>query len=83
MNLVNAVKYAKSMRATVVGVVGKDGGFTARESTACVVIPPVDEAMITPLTEGFQAVIWHLLVSHPALQVNAAKWESLQAISDR
>jgi D-sedoheptulose 7-phosphate isomerase len=79
MNLVNAIKYAKQVGATVVGIVGKDGGYTAAVADACVVIPPVDNQLVTPLTEGFQSVIWHMLVSHPRLQVNAAKWESMKA----
>lgn len=77
MNLVNAVNFAKLKGATVVGIVGKDGGHTAQTADACVVIPPVQGDLVTPLTEGFQAVIWHLLVSHPKLQVNTAKWESV------
>jgi D-sedoheptulose 7-phosphate isomerase len=75
-NLVNAVAYAKEKGATIVGIVGKDGGYTAREADAAIIIPPVESNLVTPLTEGFQAVMWHLLVSHPLLQVNAAKWES-------
>jgi D-sedoheptulose 7-phosphate isomerase len=77
MNLVNAVNFAKTKGATVVGIVGKDGGHTAQKADACVVIPPVQSDLITPLAEGFQAVIWHLLVSHPKLQINTAKWESV------
>lgn len=75
-NLVNAVAYAKEKGATIVGIVGKDGGYTAKEADAAIIIPPVESNLVTPLTEGFQAVMWHLLVSHPLLQVNAAKWES-------
>lgn len=75
-NLVNAVAFAKEKGATIVGIVGKDGGYTAREADAAIIIPPVESNLVTPLTEGFQAVMWHLLVSHPLLQVNAAKWES-------
>lgn len=76
MNLVNAIKYAREQGATVVAVVGKDGGYCAQTADVSVVIPPVKADLVTPLTEGFQAVVWHLLVSHPVLQVNAAKWES-------
>lgn len=76
VNLVNAVKLARERGATVLGVVGRDGGFTAREADACVVVPPLSPALVTPLTEAFQAVVWHLLVSHPKLQTQAAKWES-------
>lgn len=75
-NLVRVVKYAKQINAKVVGVVGKDGGYTKKVGDAVVVVPVVNSARITPLTEGFQAVIWHLLVSHPSLQINPTKWES-------
>lgn len=75
-NLVNAVAFAREKGATIVGIVGKDGGYTAKEADAAIIIPPVESNLVTPLTEGFQAVMWHLLVSHPLLQVNAAKWES-------
>lgn len=75
-NLVNAVKYAKTLGAKVVGVVGKDGGYTKQVGDAVCVIPTVSAERITPHTEGFQAVVWHLLVSHPLLQVNPTKWES-------
>ena len=78
MNLVKVVDYAKEIGAKVVGVVGKDGGFTKSEGDAVVVIPVINEGRITPHTEGFQAVIWHLLVSHPKLQVNSTKWESVK-----
>src|SRR5262249_28083586 len=80
MNLVNAMKMAKEIGARIVGVVGKDGGYTKEAADACVLIPTVDDKLVTPLTEGFQAVVWHLLVSHPKLQQNAAKWESVQAL---
>jgi D-sedoheptulose 7-phosphate isomerase len=75
-NLVAALQLASSMGSTIVGVVGRDGGFTAQVADACIVVPSVNPAAVTPHTEAFQAVIWHLLVSHPALQVAAAKWES-------
>lgn len=76
-NLVNAVKIAKNKGAKVVGIVGKDGGYTAKNSDACIVVPTVDEKAITPHTEGMQAVLWHLLISHPDLQKNPTKWESV------
>ena len=69
-NLVRAVKYAKEVGAKVVGVVGKDGGYTKRAGDAVAVIPTINSGHITPNTEGFQAVVWHLLVSHPKLQLN-------------
>ncbi len=75
-NLVRAVKFAKEVGAKVVGIVGKDGGYAKKVGDAVVVIPTVNQSHITPLTEGYQAVIWHLLVSHPKLQVNPTKWES-------
>ena len=75
-NLVNALKYAKSVNAKITGVVGKDGGYTAKVADACVIIPVVNENTITPHSEAFQAVIWHLLVSHPLLKENQTKWES-------
>lgn len=75
-NIVRAIEYAKEVGSSVVGVVGKDGGYTRQVGDAVVVIPTVDSSLITPITEGLQAVMWHLLVSHPVLQVNAAKWES-------
>lgn len=77
-NLVAAVRYAKDVGAGVVGVVGRDGGFTARVADACVIIPTVNAANVTPHTEGFQAVILHLLVSHPGLKSAETKWESLK-----
>ncbi len=80
MNLVKAIQEAKSVGAKVVGVVGKDGGYTAEAGDAAIVIPTVDAALLTPITEGFQAVLWHLIVSHPKLQVNTAKWESVTTV---
>jgi D-sedoheptulose 7-phosphate isomerase len=76
-NLVRCLDLAREVGATVCGVVGRDGGYTARVADACVVVPVVNPATVTPHTEAFQAVVWHLLVSHPALQKNAAKWESV------
>jgi D-sedoheptulose 7-phosphate isomerase len=75
-NLVRALEYAREVGATIVGIVGRDGGHTARCATACVTIPVVNEMRITPHTEAFQAVVWHLLVSHPLLQTSPTKWES-------
>src|SRR5580700_9511909 len=76
-NLVAALKYAKSVGAKIIGVVGRDGGYTATVADACVLIPTVNPAHVTPHTEAFQAVVWHLLVSHPLVQRQATKWESL------
>lgn len=77
-NLVEAVKLAKSVGASVVGVVGRDGGFTAQVADACVVVPVVNASTITPHTEAFQALVWHLLVSHPNLKSAEMKWESVK-----
>lgn len=76
-NLVEAIKAAKAVKAKVVGIVGKDGGYTAKEADASILIPTVDTKTITPHTEGMQAVLWHLLISHPDLQCNPTKWESV------
>jgi D-sedoheptulose 7-phosphate isomerase len=75
-NLVKALEYAKSVGAGIVGVVGRDGGYTATVADACVIIPTVNPETITPHSEAFQAVVWHLLVSHPKLKVAPTKWES-------
>ena len=75
-NLVKGLEYAKRMGAVIMGIVGRDGGFTARVADVCVIVPTVNAAAVTPHTEAFQAVIWHLLVSHPALQASGMKWES-------
>ena len=75
-NLVAAIQLARSLGASVVGVVGRDGGYTAQQATACVIIPTVHPDHVTPHSEAFQAVVWHLLVSHPKLKVNRTKWES-------
>jgi D-sedoheptulose 7-phosphate isomerase len=75
-NLVRALQYAKEVGATVCGIVGRNGGYTAKVADACVIVPPVNPETITPHSEAFQAVVWHLLVSHPALRAAAMKWES-------
>jgi D-sedoheptulose 7-phosphate isomerase len=77
-NLVHAIDYAKKVGARVCGVVGRKGGHTAAQADACVIIPTVNPASVTPHTEAFQAVICHLLVSHPKLAMSATKWESLE-----
>lgn len=77
-NLVNALKYAKSVGACVLGIVGRDGGYTATVADACVIVPIVNDAHITPHSEAFQAVIWHGLVSHPKLKKRETKWESVR-----
>ena len=75
-NLVSAIQLAQSVGASVVGVVGRDGGYTAKAAAACVIVPTVNPEHVTPHSEAFQAVIWHLLVSHPRLKVGQTKWES-------
>ena len=77
-NLVSALQYAKQVGARVVGIVGRDGGYTAQVADACVVIPTVNPAHVTPHTEAFHAVVWHLLVSHPKLKAAPTKWESVR-----
>ena len=76
VNLVEAIKYGKSLGSRITGIVGKDGGYTAQNSDTCIIIPIVNNQNITPHTEAFQAVIWHLIVSHPKLKTNQTKWES-------
>jgi len=75
-NLVHALTYAKSVRARILGVVGRDGGFTAKVADACLIVPTVNPSTVTPHVESFQAVIWHLLVSEPRLKRIENKWES-------
>ena len=77
-NLVSAIQFAKKAGASVVGIVGRDGGETAKQATACVIIPTVNSAHVTPHTEAFQAVLWHLFVSHPKLKTSQTKWESVK-----
>jgi D-sedoheptulose 7-phosphate isomerase len=75
-NLVEAVKLARQVGAKVMGVVGRDGGYTASQADACVIVPTVNPDTVTPHAEAFQAVVWHLLVSHPKLKARQTKWES-------
>lgn len=76
-NIVQALQLAKQVGARVVGILGKDGGYTAQVADACVIVPTVNPVNVTPHSEAFQAVVWHLFVSHPALKVNQTKWESV------
>jgi len=76
-NLVEALKYARTVGAKIGGIVGRDGGYTAQVADACVLIPVVNASHITPHSEAFQAVVWHLLVSHPDLKQEQTKWESV------
>lgn len=77
-NIVKALEYARSTGAKICGIVGRDGGYTAKVADACVIIPVVNKDTVTPHTESFQAVVWHLLVSHPELSINEMKWESVK-----
>ncbi len=76
VNLVNCISLARDCGASIMGVVGRDGGYTKQSSDLTIVIPTLDESLVTPHTEGWQAVIWHLLISHPNVAVNETKWES-------
>jgi D-sedoheptulose 7-phosphate isomerase len=77
-NLVRALEYSQVIKAKILGIVGRDGGFTAKVADACIVVPTVNSNTITPHTESYQAVIWHLLVSHPKLRAAEMKWESVK-----
>jgi D-sedoheptulose 7-phosphate isomerase len=77
-NLVESLRLAREVGAKIYGIVGRDGGFTAKVADACVIVPTVNSKTVTPHTEAFQAVVWHLIVSHPALAANEMKWESLR-----
>jgi D-sedoheptulose 7-phosphate isomerase len=82
-NLVRALQYAKSVGASIFGVVGRDGGYTAKVGDAVCIIPTVNADSITPHSEAFQAVVWHMLVSHPALKAVQTKWESVAEAAER
>jgi len=75
-NLVRALQFARQVGARILGVVGRDGGYTAIAADACVLIPTISPGMVTPLTEAFQGLVWHLIVTHPRLKQNEGKWES-------
>jgi D-sedoheptulose 7-phosphate isomerase len=77
-NLVTALEYARTVKAKIVGIVGRDGGHTARVADACAVIATVNPVHVTPHAEAFQAVVWHMLVSHPLLKQAETKWESVK-----
>ncbi|MDD2773306.1 MAG: SIS domain-containing protein [Elusimicrobiales bacterium] len=78
VNLVNALRYAKERGSRIIGIVGRDGGFTAKTADACVIIPPLNAETVTPQAEAFQAVVWHMIVSHPLMKINEMKWESVK-----
>ncbi len=75
-NLVRALQYAQQVGATICGIVGRNGGYTARVADACVIVPTVNTTTVTPHAEAFQGIVWHLMVSHPALRAFEMKWES-------
>ena len=77
-NLISALDFARERGARITGIVGRDGGYTARMANACVIVPTVNAAHVTPHAEAFQAVIWHLLVTHPSLKNAQTKWESVK-----
>jgi len=77
-NLVTALQFAIEVGTPVIGIVGRDGGYTAKVATACLIIPTINPDHITPHAEAFQAVVWHLLVSHPRLKTQQTRWESLK-----
>ena len=74
VNLINALDYAKSIGSNILGIVGRDGGYTAQIADSAVIIPTIDDELVTPHAEAYQAVIWHCLVSHPKLQIHKTKW---------
>jgi D-sedoheptulose 7-phosphate isomerase len=78
VNLVKAIDYAKEIGAKIFGIVGRDGGYTAKSSNTVLIIPTVNKEHTTPLTESYQAIIWHLLVTHPAIRENQTKWETVK-----
>jgi len=77
-NIVYALQYAKEVGAKICGILGRDGGYTAKVADACVIVPPINPSTVTPLSEAFQGVLWHLLVSHPSIAREEAKWESVR-----
>jgi D-sedoheptulose 7-phosphate isomerase len=77
-NIVGALDYAKSVGARIMGIVGRDGGYTAKVADAVVIVPPVNPETVTPHAESFQALIWHLIVTHPRIKLNATTWESIK-----
>lgn len=77
-NIVRALEYGRSVGSGIFGIVGRDGGYTRKTADACIVVPTVNPETVTPHTESFQAVVWHLLVSHPLLKAHEMKWESVR-----
>ena len=77
-NIVDALRYAKEVEAKIFGIVGRDGGYTAKVADACIIIPIISSDTVTAHTESFQAVLWHLIVSHPKMKIAEMKWESVK-----
>ena len=78
VNLIEAIRYAKKIKAKIAGIVSRDGGYTKKNADICVLVPVVNKYLITPFAESFQTIIWHLLVFHPYLNINEGKWESIK-----
>jgi D-sedoheptulose 7-phosphate isomerase len=82
-NLISAIKLAKNKKASVAGIVGRDGGYTLKNSNSCVLVPTVDDSLITPMAEAMQAFIWHLIISHPKIKKKQTKWESYKTLAKK
>jgi D-sedoheptulose 7-phosphate isomerase len=82
-NLISAIKLAKNKKASIAGIVGRDGGYTLKNSNSCVLIPTVDDSLITPMAEAMQAFIWHLIISHPKIKKKQTKWESYKTLAKK
>lgn len=78
VNIIEAINYAKEVGSKIIGIVGRNGGYTAKNADKCILIPVINDEMITPFTESFHSVLCHLLVSHPRLKINQMKWESIK-----
>ena len=78
-NLVFALEYARRVKAKIIGIVGRDGGYTAKVADAAIIVPTVNKDVVTALTESFQPLIWHLLVTHPSVKSHEMKWESVKS----
>jgi len=83
INLISAIKLAKNKKASIAGIVGRDGGFTLKNSNSCVLVPTVDDSLITPMAEAMQAFIWHLIISHPKIKKKKTKWESCNTLAKK
>jgi D-sedoheptulose 7-phosphate isomerase len=83
INLISAIKLAKNKKASIAGIVGRDGGYTLKNSNSCVLIPTVDDSLITPMAEAMQAFIWHLIISHPKIKKKQTKWESYKTLAKK